>query len=990
MSTVGHLCVVNVSGTLRGWFSGNNGINWGIGYATSPDGMSWTKYPGNPVMARNGNGWEKHDNFCPWVILNGTCYQMWYAGVDDSVSPWVYKYGYAEGWNNIPNAPGLKTPYDNTWAVNNTPIFSWTFSDPDQYDTQTAYQIQLDESIAFDSIDHDSGKVDSASASYTPATAIADGIYYWRARVWDSDGDNSTWNGSWRIKMDLTGPLNPVGLWSRSHTIGKWSNDNTIEVNWSLPDGGALISGYDSVSVDWDTNGSTVPDIIPEMISDVLSAMSPPMPDGNNIYFHIRAHDRAGNWAAGAAHLGPFLIDISPPQNPSDVRSPSHTPSHWSNDNTMDMTWSDAYDSLSGVEGYSFVWDNQTYTIPQPVLNVSADVLSVSSPPMAEGNGWFFHVRTRDNAGNWALSTVHRGPYIIDSTAPTILNLTVNGGAEFSSCRTARANLRAADSPGGSGLSGIRHRFNDGDWSEWEIYNESFFFDMTGADRQWTVEVQVRDWANNTSPTATATILLDTGTPVVTGIQINQGANLTNSKSVVLSISIDDPLPSSGVDSMSFSKDGINWDQWEKFCETRSFNLTSGDGTKTVHVRMRDKARNIGLAANATIILDTMPPVTFIPMLPSTVDDLNFTVSWTGADGKSGVDHFDIQYSDDGGAWTDWLLATRANTAVFTGQDGHNYSFRARARDRAGNLEAYPASAKNSVLVDIPRPVVTIIKPSVGSTLAGRFTFTGTAGHPKAGLSVQRVQLRFDNGSWLDTRGTAGWSFSFDTDRLGNGKHLISVRAFDGSKYSVEEMREFTVRNGAGLSLGAFPLIIFVIVLAVAIAGGTVVIGMSKRDRNRKDIPRYGKEDHRAPPNQPAAPKIPAPQRALAGPTTPIAPKMTVAEKVSIADLDEEEMPSSTGLQTAPPPEPARDEKAVPHQRDEMAMREGKILKTFSSLPRGLPSSLWGIELDDLASKVVGGERRDSPDGDMLVKIGHRWYYGDEANVGTFMQEYKK
>jgi hypothetical protein len=70
-------------------------------------------------------------------------------------------------------------------------------------------------------------------------------------------------------------------------------------------------------------------------------------------------------------------------------------------------------------------------------------------------------------------------------------------------------------------------------------------------------------------------------------------------------------------------------------------------------------------------------------------------------------------------------------------------------------------------------------------------------------------------------------------------------------------------------------------------------------------------------------------------------------------------------------------------------MRESKVLKALSSLPRGLPSSLWSIEMEDLAAKVVKGERTINPDGDLLVKINNRWYYGDETDPGLFMQQYK-
>jgi hypothetical protein len=980
-------------------FTGDSQGLGGIGYANSSDGISWTKFPKNPVLSK-GDVWDDATVRNAAVVHNGTAYLMWYTGISSSYD---WRIGLAEGWNAIPRAPMLAAPYDNLWLTTATPTFSWTFSDPDQYDNQTAFQVQLDDDPDFGSIDYDSGKNLSASSSHTPVTPIPDGVYNWRARVWDTDGDNSSWSASRKINIDTTGPLNPAGLWSRSHTIGKWSYDRTVDVNWSLPDGGALVSGYDGVSVEWDQSCSTVPDALQEHASDVLSETSPPMPDGDSIYFHIRAKDRAGNWAGGAAHLGPFWIDASAPQNPAEVGSPSHEPMKWSNDNTVDMAWTGGNAGLSGLQGYSVLWDNSQYTVPKAVVNLSAEVLRVSSLPLSDGNNWYFHLRTGNNAGNWAPGEVHLGPYYIDATAPGIHSLAVNGGAEFSSCRTARAVLRAEDAPGGSGLAGIRQRFNGGVWSDWQPYGDSIFFDLSGEDRQWTVEVQVRDAANNTSPAATATLLLDTGAPVVTGIRINHGANYTNSTSAVLSLSLDDPLPSSGVDLMSLSADGKNWGPWEAFRETRPYNLTAGDGTKTVSVRLRDNAGNIGPAASATIILDTVPPVTSVRTLPATVDDQSFTVNWSGADRTSGVSSFDVQYSDNGSAWTDWLLGTEVNSAVFTGVDGHNYAFRARARDWAGNLESYPSTSKNPVLVDIPRPLVSITSPEVDSTVSGRFTFKGTSVHPKAGLSVRSVQLKIDDGPWQDARGTTDWSFTLDTGRLGNGLHSVSVRAFDGTKYSREEPRAFSVRNGSGASQGANLLIMLVVALA-AIAGVAVFVAVRRRGRAgaAAQAPTSLAQPARPATARTAAPAVP--QRVVASSADAAATGMVLEDKISVEDLDgEKASPPAASPQRAPPAEPAphdrtqakaggppSQEPPAPRPKDETAMRESRVLKALSSLPRGLPSALWGIDIDELASRVVSGERKDSPDGKLLVRIGSRWYYGDETDPGLFMQEYKK
>ena len=48
----------------------------------------------------------------------------------------------------------------------------------------------------------------------------------------------------------------------------------------------------------------------------------------------------------------------------------------------------------------------------------------------------------------------------------------------------------------------------------------------------------------------------------------------------------------------------------------------------------------------------------------------------------------------------DWQLATTAVSAPYTGANAHTYAFRSRARDLAGNLEAYPTNPDASTVVD--------------------------------------------------------------------------------------------------------------------------------------------------------------------------------------------------------------------------------------------------------------------------------------------------
>jgi hypothetical protein len=76
------------------WYAGErlDGVT-DIGYATSIDGLSWTRYNSNPVLRRGPAAWELLDLYSLDVTFDGTMYHMWYGG-KNSVS-WPNGVGYA-------------------------------------------------------------------------------------------------------------------------------------------------------------------------------------------------------------------------------------------------------------------------------------------------------------------------------------------------------------------------------------------------------------------------------------------------------------------------------------------------------------------------------------------------------------------------------------------------------------------------------------------------------------------------------------------------------------------------------------------------------------------------------------------------------------------------------------------------------------------------------------------------------------------------------
>jgi PKD repeat protein len=75
--------VIKDGATFKMWYNGNDGSAYRIGYATSPDGITWTKFGGNPVLNIGASGdWDDYLLRNPTVILDGGIYKLWYGGSD--------------------------------------------------------------------------------------------------------------------------------------------------------------------------------------------------------------------------------------------------------------------------------------------------------------------------------------------------------------------------------------------------------------------------------------------------------------------------------------------------------------------------------------------------------------------------------------------------------------------------------------------------------------------------------------------------------------------------------------------------------------------------------------------------------------------------------------------------------------------------------------------------------------------------------------------
>jgi predicted GH43/DUF377 family glycosyl hydrolase len=977
--------VVKAANVYKMYYSGyDTNYYYNIAYATSPDGSSWTKYNGNPLLARQGNGWEGNGVWSPSVLYDSAklVYRMWYTGYSSSGYSGT-SIGYAEG-NGAPRAPELGTPSNETWVRYKTQTFRWTFNDPNAGDTQTAFELQLDDDPAFRSPNYDSKKTVSPLISAIFTLPVSDGLYYWRVMTWDGDDEGSPWSIPNLLGIDTTPPANPIVLRSTSHTAGAWSGDTTVDMEWILPMSGGALSGYDGFSVCWDRNPNGVPDNTAEFDANTTTATSPPLSDGVDHYFHVRARDRAGNWASGTQTAGPYLIDTVSPVHPT-VICTSHGVDVWSSDRTVDVQWTAAECGISGIAGYSVVWSNRSNTIPPEVVNASESEVSLTSPPLSDGS-WYFHLRAKSNSGRWTQDGVHLGPLLIDTQAPSITGLTFDEGATIVTDPIVSMAITAEDRLPGSGISQMRYRLDGRGWSEWKPFQKLGTLELPREDGLRTISVQLQDGANNTSPVVTGTVLLDTAPPSYTALKLDGGAAYTNRLTIPCSIDADDGPAGSGVQGMSVSFDGHSWGVWEPFFRDMTVTLPQGEGPRAVMARLRDAAGNIGQTVTGTIFVDTVAPSSVTVVLAGGAQRTNrqtVALSLGAIDIEPSSGTGTVSFSEDGANWSAWMPFQPSLNYTLRSADGPCTLY-CRVRDRALN----PAEqVKISFNLDTAPPEilwfritgagernatveVAVNENSEVRLLYGRTSSYGGTVSSGRQAKVHTIQVTgLQPGKAYRCRVTA-------TDASGNGP--VRTAEFLLKTKAPPQQSSSPFSGDAGLTAAAF---------AAGIMAALLVAVLYTRARASRAV--AGRTDTAMPPEAgvPAAEPPPVPtvrvaRRVRSAPhPVPEAPggRMTIQEVVNIEDLDDD-----GALEELPMDPPTKE---VPRER--APLTEEGLAQLISSLPRGLPSSLWGMENRELARQVLQGERRTGDEGERLVRLGKRWYFADPEDVGTFLQPYQ-
>jgi large repetitive protein len=348
------------------------------------------------------------------------------------------------------------------------------------------------------------------------------------------------------------------------------------------------------------------------------------------------------------------------------------------------VNWSGASDAGSGVDGYSIEWSQQASTVPDGVKDTAAS--SATSPPLADGQ-WWFHLRTRDKAGNWN-GAVHLGPFRIDATPPS--NPTVSSpshtAGEWSNDPTVDiAWSGAADDA--SGLDGYSI-----EWSRQATTAPDGLKDTSGSsttsqtlpDGEWWFHLRTGDKAGNWSaPVHLGPFKIDTVAP--TNPTLSSPSHTVGEPSQDTTVKVEwTSLVTAEGYSYEWSLDPQAQPDEVQDADGTTTSATSeplDDGSWWFHLRTRAGGSWSHESHIGPFVIDTTAPVTTITSGPSG------TTTSTEADfAFSGTEPASYECALDAGPF-----ATCASPVRYAALAAGPHVFRVRGRDRAGNAEGTPA-----------------------------------------------------------------------------------------------------------------------------------------------------------------------------------------------------------------------------------------------------------------------------------------------------------
>lgn len=197
---------------------------------------------------------------------------------------------------------------------------------------------------------------------------------------------------------------------------------------------------------------------------------------------------------------------------------------------------------------------------------------------------------------------------------------------------------------------------------------------------------------------------------------------------------------------------------------------------------------------------------------------------------------------EDDGIWDTLWSTTKTEQHQYTSPG--TYNIRLQVMDTGGLTN----ETTRQLVVTAPpppppppvnqRPDCDIVAPGHGDALTGTYTIRGTASDSDG--SLNKVEIKIDNGDWILANGKTSWSLELDTTTIPNGEHTIHARSFDGEDYSSTDSVTITVDNvevqEGDLGVFWFSVAIILLILTIVLLI-LLFLALRKRKDEEEDEP---------------------------------------------------------------------------------------------------------------------------------------------------------
>ena len=696
---------------------------------------------------------------------------------DDTTSPGNYA---SDAFTVDATAPAvfdLLSPADGSAANNTMPTFSWN-AGADATSGLSKYQLYVDGLLKRDNI-----PANSTSAS--PASGLLSGFHTWYVKAIDKAGNSRQSTSTWTLFIDTSLPIVTV-----DPLVPDPSNDNTPTFAGAATDADSNIENVEYTLDDganWYLAQAT--DGIFDEKSEDYTFTTTALSD-STYTVKVRATDIIGNVTSSSDYATDvFMIDTTAPDNPS-VFSSSHALSAWSPINMVEVNWAGATDNLSEIDGYSYKWTIFSDTTPDDTKDCEETTVSSSSDALVDGDNWYFHIRTVDNAGNWSSSVIHYGPFYMDTTAPPAPTSVDDGVVGWSNDSTPTFNWSSSTDL--SGIKGYWYAVDDETPETEGIFTTSTnCMLLAQGDGNHTFYVKAENGSGLISEAQSHSFSIDAASPsmpLVSSMTHPNGNTWYSNDNPGLSWT--EPSDLSSISGYSYK-----WDQNPSAEPADLVNTTLRDVSFTdqsnglwyFHVKAKDGAENWSATRHFAVRIDDAAPETFIddggsPFADETLGTSNVTLAFFGEDDQTEGENLRYSYKLEGYD-SNWSAPSSSTSGHYVNLPNGTYTFHVKAIDSADNADQTPASRSFAVNVVANRPPNTFIQsgPSADALKDGNVTFTfyGDDDHTLGVLLQYSYMLAGRDSSWSPWTSSTSKQYT----NLASGSYTFKVKARDANGF---------------------------------------------------------------------------------------------------------------------------------------------------------------------------------------------------------------